>query len=58
MQSDKLSAQGKSAMVQKALSLLKDGVIDRVLGWKRGEFVYDVTPGVFHSPEELESEFV
>lgn len=58
MQSDKLSAQRKSAMVQKALSLLKDGVIDRVLGWKRGEFVYDVTPGVFHSPEELESEFV
>ena len=34
------------------------GTVDRVLGWKNGEFVYDVTPGVFASKEEMEAEFV
>ena len=27
---------------------MQDGTVDRVLGWKEGEFDYDVTPAVFH----------
>ena len=30
----------------KAIELLEGGVCDRVLGWKAGEFFYDVTPAV------------
>ena len=40
----------------KAIELLESGV--RVLGWKAGEFFYDVTPAVFTSREEIEKEFV
>ena len=42
----------------KAIALLTEGVCDRVLGWKAGEFFYDVTPAVFTSPEQVEREFV
>ncbi len=45
-------------MKNKALELLKNGTVSRVLGWKTGEFVYDVTPAVFESAEEIENEFV
>lgn len=41
----------------KAEKLLADKSVDRVLGWKCGEFVYDETPAVFKAPEEL-SDFV
>ena len=43
---------------QKAIALLKSGTVDRVLGWKTGEFCYDLTPAVFHTPEEVEADFV
>ena len=43
---------------QKALELLKNGTVDRVLGWKAGEFFYDLTPAVFGSAEEVEKDFV
>lgn len=42
----------------KAKELLESGVCDRVLGWKTGEFFYDVTPAVFESAEEVEKDFV
>ena len=42
----------------KAIALLKDGTVTRVLGWKRGEFFYDVLPAVFETPEEIEKDFV
>ena len=29
---------------ERALSLLTSGEVDRVLGWKAGEFFYDLTP--------------
>lgn len=41
----------------KAAKLLADKSVDRILGWKCGEFVYDETPAVFKTPEEL-SDFV
>ena len=42
----------------KAVELLESGACSRVLGWKAGEFFYDVTPAVFESREEIEGEFV
>ena len=33
------------------------GTVDRVLGWKAGEFFYALTPAVFSSPQEAESAF-
>lgn len=42
----------------KAIELLKNGTADRVLGWKAGEFIYDLTPAVFYSAEQIEKEFV
>ena len=43
---------------QKAIELLLSGTVDRILGWKAGEFCYDLTPSVFHSAEEVTSDFV
>ena len=45
-------------MIAKAKELLGSGAVNRVLGWKTGEFVYDITPAVFTSVEELEKDFV
>jgi ferredoxin len=42
----------------KAIELLESGACTRVLGWKAGEFFYDVTPAVFTSREEVERDFV
>ena len=48
----------QETMIARAAALLADGTVNRVLGWKKGEFVYDVTPAVFTSEEELKSSFV
>lgn len=48
----------REILVTKASELLAAGTVDRVLGWKRGEFDYDVTPGVFTSAEALAAGFV
>lgn len=48
----------QETMIARAAALLADGTVNRVLGWKKGEFVYDVTPAVFTSEEELKSGFV
>ncbi|MBQ7124999.1 MAG: 4Fe-4S dicluster domain-containing protein [Clostridia bacterium] len=45
-------------MKKRASELLRDGTVTRVLGWKSGEFVYDITPAVFESAEEVENELV
>ncbi len=44
-------------MIEKAGELLENGTVNRVLGWKAGEFFYDPTPAVFGSKDEL-SDFV
>jgi len=48
----------RDALVEKALSLLSDGTVNRVLGWKAGEFDYDITPAVFRDAESLKNDFV
>ena len=51
----KITAQN---LIEKAVSLLEAGTVSRVLGWKKGEFDYDVTPAVFADAESLKKDFV
>lgn len=44
-------------ILERAKSLLENGEVARVVGWKKGEFCYDPSPAVFESVEEL-NEFV
>lgn len=46
------------AVKERAAALLRDGTVQRVLGWKAGDFFYDLTPAVFESPEDVEQAFV
>ena len=48
----------REILVGKAKELLSAGTVDRVLGWKRGEFDYDVTPALFRTAEEIDADFV
>ncbi len=48
----------REILIEKAEKLFADGVITRALGWKKGDFSYDVTPAVFNSVEEMKKDFV
>ena len=48
----------RDVLIEKAGELLRNGTVDRVLGWKKGEFAYDLTPALFTSEKEMEEEFV
>lgn len=48
----------RDQLIEKAVSLLENGTVTAVLGWKKGEFDYDTTPGVFYSAEQLKQDFV
>ena len=48
----------REVLVEKAVSLLEGGVVCSVLGWRKGEFDYDITPSVFSSKEDIEANFV
>ena len=48
----------RDILMSRAKALLADGTVNRVLGWHKGEFDYDITPAVFHSAEEIEKDFV
>ena len=48
----------RDILIEKAEKLFAEGTITRVLGWKKGEFCYDVTPAVFNSIEEMKKDFV
>ncbi len=48
----------RDSLVNKAKELFENGTVDRVLGWSRGEFVYDAIPTVFTTAEELEKNFI
>ena len=43
------------AVKSKALELLNNQTVNRVLGWTKGEFCYDVSPAVFYSEKDLEN---
>ena len=42
-------------LIERAKALLESGEVARVLGWRKGENVWDVEPAFFASVEELES---
>ena len=46
------------SLCERAASLLGEGTVAAVLGWKRGEFDYDLTPAVFTAAEELTEGFI
>ncbi|MCC8043481.1 MAG: 4Fe-4S dicluster domain-containing protein [Oscillospiraceae bacterium] len=48
----------QEAVINRAKELLADGTVNRVAGWKTGEFSFDTTPAVFTSAEELDADFV
>ena len=48
----------QEAVIKRAKELLADGTVNRVVGWKAGEFAYDTTPAVFTSAEELDADFI
>lgn len=48
----------RDILIDKAVSLLENGMVTAVLGWGKGEFDYDITPTVFNSAEELKENFV
>lgn len=48
----------REMLIEKASALLNDGTVSAVLGWKSGEFGYDVTPAVFNTVDELNAGFV
>lgn len=53
-----MQAITRDMLVDKAIALLQDGTVSGVLGWKKGEFDYDITPALFETAEELQAEFV
>ena len=38
-------------LIERAKALFAEGKVQRVVGWKKGLFEEDVTPGVFNSVE-------
>lgn len=48
----------RDALVERAAALLSDGTVSCIIGWKAGEFVYDVTPAVFEDVESFKRDFV
>ena len=48
----------REVLVEKAISLLENGTVASVLGWKKGEFDYDITPAVFTTAEDITENFV
>ena len=53
-----MQALSRNVLIEKAKALFADGTVTRALGWKAGEFDYDLTPAVFESIEEMEDGFV
>ena len=45
-------------LIARAKELLAEGKVQKVVGWRKGLFDYDVTPSVFISAEDLENNFV
>ena len=45
-------------LIARAKELLAEGKVQKVVGWRKGLFDYDVTPSVFTSAEDLEQNFV
>ena len=47
----------REMLVEKAVSLLSNGTVQSVLGWRKGEFDYDLTASIFETAEDLKDNF-
>lgn len=45
-------------IIEKAINLLTSGKVNRVVGWRAGEFCYDVAPSLFTDADDIEKNFV
>ncbi len=48
----------QEVMKKKAIELLENGTVQKVIGWTAGEFSYDLTPAVFTTADEINANFV
>ncbi len=48
----------REMLIEKASKLIADGTVNRVLGWKNGDFCYDITPAIFENEQEMQKDFV
>ena len=48
----------QEVLISRAASLLENGTVTAVLGWRRGEFDWDMTPAVFTTAEDIEANFI
>ena len=46
------------SLIEKACELIENGTVSRVIGWKKGEFDYDLTPAVFANADEIKKNFI
>ena len=54
MQDDKLTSQ----LIERAAALLTDGSVQHIVGWRKGLFDNDVTPGTFDTADDLKNNFI
>ena len=45
-------------LCDRAVSLLENGTVSAVLGWRRGEFDWYMTPAVFTTAEDIKANFI
>ncbi len=48
----------RDVLVEKAVSMLESGEVCSVLGWRKGEFDYDISPAVFTDKDDIKNNFV
>lgn len=48
----------QEVMKKRAIELLKEGKVDRVLAYEKGLFEYDNTPAIFTTEEEINAKFI
>ncbi len=41
-----------------AKAKLADGTVQKVLGWKKADYGYDITPAIFETSDELDNDFI
>ena len=44
-----------ATLIEKAVELLNNNTVSYVLGWKKGEFDYDITPALFKDEKTLKN---
>ncbi len=48
----------QEVMKKRAIELLSDGTVSKVIGWIPGEFTYDMTPALFSTEKDITEGFV